>query len=140
MNLFSVDPLPPNRNFPGQRWVRICLRSGHLLFMGLLVGGVAQGIPMSQLPEAYWGTLLTGGLFALLDFYNTFVWIYQIKGWVVILKIFLMAMAGQSEHNALLFLGAAVILGGISSHMPGSLRYYSVLHRRVLKGEKPAGG
>ena len=137
---FSVDPLPPSRHFPGQRWVRISLRSAHLLFMGLLLGGVAQGVPLAQLPEAYWGTIITGGVFALLDFYNTFVWIYQIKGWVVMLKIGLMAAAGSAGDHALLFLGMAVILGGISSHMPGNLRYYSILHRRVLKGEKTAGG
>ena len=140
MSLFSVDPLPPNRNFPGQRWIRISLRSLHLLFMGLLLGGVAQGLPMSQLPVAYWGTIATGGLFALLDLYNTTVWIFQIKGWVVMAKIFLMAAAGQTEAWSLWLLGSAVILGGVSSHMPGNLRYYSILHGRVLKGEKPAGG
>ena len=138
--LFSVDPLPPHRNFPGQRWVRISLRSAHLLFMGLLLGGVAQGIPMTELPVGYWGTIATGGLFALLEIFNTMVWIYQIKGWVVILKIVLMGAAGQAGQDGLWNLGAAVILGGISSHMPGNLRYYSILHGRVLKGEKPAGG
>jgi len=136
----SVDPLPPNRNFPGQRWVRISLRSAHLLSMALLLGGVAQGVPMNQLPEAFLATLLTGALFAVLEVYNTIVWIYQLKGWVVIVKFFLMGAAFHSAEGAVWFLGAAVILGGISSHMPGNLRYYSLIHGRVLKGEKTAGG
>ena len=138
--LFSVDPLPPHRDFPGQRWVRISLRTAHLLFMGLLLGGVAKGFPMSELPLAYWGTLITGSLFALAEVYNTVAWLYQVKGWVVMIKIVLMGAAGVSQENALWFLGAAVVLGGISSHMPGKYRYYSILHGKLLKGEKTAGG
>ena len=46
----------PRREFKGQRWVRIALRTVHLASMAFLVGGVAVGYEPLQLPVAFWGS------------------------------------------------------------------------------------
>lgn len=125
-------PRPP-RAFPGQRWVRIAVRTGHLASMGLLLGGVAAGHAPAELSAAMWGTLLSGAVFVALELYQSGVWLLQLKGWAVMLKLMLFIGAVTTQEHSLPLLYAALVVGGISSHMPGRYRYYSPLHGRVVK-------
>jgi hypothetical protein len=129
------QPSPaPLRTFPGMRWVRITLRTAHLIAMGLLVGGVAVGTPIGQLNPAAWGTLLSGALFVCLELYESWIFLVQVKGLAVLLKLLLLAGAMTFPGSALPLLVAAIVIGGFSSHMPGKYRYYSIMHGRALKG------
>jgi len=116
------------------RWVRITLRTAHLIAMGLLVGGVAAGTPVEHLTPAIWGTLLTGAVFVGLELYESWVFLVQVKGLAVLLKLLLLAGSVAFPGSALPLLVAAIVIGGFSSHMPGKYRYYSILHGRTLKG------
>ncbi len=127
--LFPAEP----RNFAGQRWVRITLRTAHLIAMAFLVGGVAQGSPIEELLWALWGTFVSGLLFIALEVFNTGLWLFQIKGIAVLLKVLLMAVAVATPQSAMPLLVTAIVIGGISSHMPGKYRNYSILHGRVIK-------
>ena len=73
----------PRREFQGQRWVRITLRTAHLTTMAFLVGGVAVGHEPLQLPIAFWGTALTGIFYVALELFNTGVWLFQLRGLAV---------------------------------------------------------
>ena len=123
----------PLRNFPGQRWVRISVRTAHLLCMGYLLGGTAHGLPLAAQPLGMWGTLVTGLVFMGLELYASFIWLFQLKGLAVIAKLLLLGAAAVSTGNGLAYLIAAVVIGGISSHMPGKYRYYSPYHGAVTK-------
>jgi hypothetical protein len=123
----------PLRSFPGQRWVRISIRSVHLLSMGLLLGGYAFGTPMEQLTGALWWTLGTGLVFVAVELYASCIFLMQLKGIAVIAKALLLWGAVAAPDAALACLAAAVIIGGISSHMPGKYRYFSPLHGRMVK-------
>ncbi|MCH8885454.1 MAG: hypothetical protein IIC13_02590 [SAR324 cluster bacterium] len=123
----------PMRDFKGQRWVRIFLRTWHLLSMGFLLGGSGYGLTLAEQPLALWSTFLSGLVFSLLELYATSVWLFQLKGQAVIVKFLLLGAAVISPRNALAFLVTAVIVGGVSSHMPGKYRYYSIYHGRVIK-------
>ena len=125
---------PPGlRNIQGGRWMRISLRTWHLASMAFLVGGVAQGVPMDSLRGALWGVTLSGMGYVVMELYTSFVFLLQLKGIAVIAKVLLMGAAAASPGHALEFLVAAIIIGGISSHMPGKYRYYSVYHGQVIK-------
>lgn len=124
----------PLRTFPGMRWVRMSLRTAHLIAMGLLVGGVAVGTPVGQLTLALWGTLLSGALFVGLELFESWVFLVQMKGVAVLCKLLLLAGALMFPASALPLLIVAIVIGGFSSHMPGKYRYYSLLHGRALKG------
>jgi hypothetical protein len=123
----------PQRNFTGQRWVRISLRTVHLIAMAFLVGGTAQGYPPLEQPAALWATLISGLLFIALEIFNTGVWLFQLKGLAVIVKVLLLGAAIAAPGSALGLMVIAIIIGGISSHMPGKYRYYSLLHGRIMK-------
>ena len=123
----------PMRDFKGQRWVRIFVRTWHLLSMGFLLGGSGYGLTLAEQPFALWNTFLSGMVFSLLELYATAIWLFQLKGQAVAVKFLLLGAAVVSPQNALAFLVTAVIIGGISSHMPGKYRYYSIYHGRVIK-------
>jgi hypothetical protein len=133
----DLDTAHEARSFPGIRWVRISLRSAHLVAMGLLVGGVAMGISPDGLAGAVWGTLLTGAAFVAIELYQSLIFLVQLKGLAVFVKFALLVLAMEVPSAALPAIIVAIIIGGISSHMPGKYRYYSIFHRKVLKG--PSG-
>jgi len=125
-------PSPP-REFTGQRWVRIGIRTAHLISMGILLGGFAGGIPLEQLSGPLWWTLLTGLVFVLVELYASCIFLLQLKGIAVIGKALLLWAALIAPNSALACMITAVIIGGVSSHMPGKYRYFSPLHGRVVK-------
>lgn len=51
----------------------------------------------------------------------------------MLLKLMLFIAAVAGEHRPLPLLLTAVVIGGVSSHMPGKYRYFSPLHGRVVK-------
>lgn len=133
MTLKSLLFPAPVRSFPGQRWVRISIRTAHLISMGLLLGGFAAGIPFDRLAGPLAWTVATGMAFVAVELYASCIFLLQLKGIAVIAKALLLAAAWAAPQSALGCLIAAVVIGGVSSHMPGKYRYYSPLHGRVIK-------
>jgi hypothetical protein len=123
----------PVRSFKGQRWVRISLRSGHLISMGLLLGGYAGGLAMAQLTGPLWWTIATGAAFVCVELYCSCIFLLQLKGIAVVVKALLLLAAWMAPSVALPCMVTAVAIGGVSSHMPGALRYFSPLHGKVIK-------
>ncbi len=123
----------PQRNFKGQRWVRISLRTAHLISMAFLVGGTAQGYAPTDQPAALWATFVSGLLFIALEVFNTGVWLFQVKGLAVMVKVLLLASAVAAPGSGVTLMVIAIVIGGISSHMPGKYRYYSLWHGRIVK-------
>ena len=123
----------PVRDFPGQRWVRISVRTWHLAAMGFLLGGTALGLSPAEQPAAVWHTFASGAVFSTLELYHSGIWLYQLKGWAVMAKFILLGGWVLSAGHGLAWLLAALIIGGISSHMPGRYRYYCPWYGRVVK-------
>jgi hypothetical protein len=123
----------PKRDFPAQRWVRISVRTWHLLAMGYLLGGTAHGLALADQPLGVWMTFASGAVFVALELYASCVWLLQLKGLAVIVKLLLLGAAVAATGSGLPYLVAAVVIGGISSHMPGKYRYYSPFHGRIVK-------
>lgn len=123
----------PQRNFKGQRWVNISLRTAHLISMAFLVGGTALGNSPTDQPAALWATLVSGLLFIALEVFNTGIWLFQLKGLAVMVKVLLLSAAVVAPDSAVTLLVIAIVIGGISSHMPAKYRYYSLWHGRIVK-------
>ena len=49
------------------------------------------------------------------------------------IKALLLVGAAIAPRSALAMLVLAIIIGGISSHMPGKYRYYSIWHGKVIR-------
>ena len=123
----------PKRDFPNQRWVRISVRTWHLLSMGYLLGGTAHGLALAEQPIGVWNTFASGAVFMALELYASCIWLFQLKGLAVIVKLLLLGAALASSGSGLPYLIVAVVIGGISSHMPGKYRYFSPYHGQVMK-------
>ena len=83
-------------------------------------------------------TVLTGGLLAALELAGGWIWLVQVRGLLTCLKVVLLAVALARPAAATGCLLAAILVGGVSSHMPGRFRYHSVAHGRV-RGPRDRG-
>ena len=126
----------PERDFPAERWVRIGLRTAHLMSMAAYVGGALFAVAPDRLAAPLVLTLATGTLFALLEIHGTLNWLFEVRGLATVLKVALLALVPvlPAAQTPLLLLVLAI--GSVSSHMPSRLRYFSLLtggqarHRR----------
>ncbi|HZD40002.1 MAG TPA: hypothetical protein VE131_04725 [Terriglobales bacterium] len=126
------------RALPGARALRTTLRTAHLVAFGALYGGHLYGVPAERLWPALLATVATGGAFMSLEIYCTPLWLVQLRGMATLVKIALVAAVAVFWNVRVWLLTAAIIIAGVTSHMPGRYRYYSVLHGRVV-GDQNAG-
>lgn len=126
------------RPLPGVRVIRTTLRTAHLLAFASLYGGHVYGIEPSRLVPALVATVASGAALVALEVYRTPLWLGQIRGIATFVKIALLAAVVVNWDLRLWLLTAAVIIGGVVSHMPGRIRYYSVLYGHPI-GEQEKG-
>ncbi|MCZ6556758.1 MAG: hypothetical protein O7A69_03155 [SAR324 cluster bacterium] len=58
---------------------------------------------------------------------------FQFKGPAVVVKSLLLVAAAAAPDSAPAILLIAIVIGGISSHMPGKYHYHSPWHGRIVK-------
>ncbi len=122
-----------SRYFKGQRWVNIALRTLHLLGVaGLGAGFLYAGVDQSwrlylQL------TMLSGTGLILISIWNDGVWLVQLRGQAILLKMLLLGIIPLwPELRQPLFIGI-ILISGLISHAPANVRYYSLYHRRRIE-------
>ena len=132
--LFPVE----SRSFPFRRSVRL-LRTGHILAAGTLLGGVIFQQPWTAL-QPWWIAMLATGLALLAtDLYASCGYLVQVSGLTVVLKMGLSALAGWYPQAALPLLLVALVIGSISSHMPGRYRHLAPPAARGLLARSGRG-
>jgi len=116
----------PERSLPGERWIRIVVRTAHLASVATYLGGSVYGVEPQRLQPAWVLAVCTGVLFALLEAHGTLDWLFEVRGLATLLKIGLLLLvpALPGARPALLY--AVLAIGVVSSHMPARLRYLSV--------------
>ena len=116
---------------PGARWLRTTLRTLHLIAVGALYGGHLYAVDVTRLQPALLSVLLTGGLLICFEVWQSRIWVVQVRGVATFLKLGALAAIGLAPDWTVALLTLAMMIGSISSHMPGRWRYHSVLHGRV---------
>jgi hypothetical protein len=119
------------QTIPGARWLRTSLRALHLIGVGALYGGHLYDVDVTRLQPALLSVLLTGGLLVGFEVWQSRIWLVQLRGVATFLKLGLLAAIGLTPDLTVALLTLALLIGSVSSHMPGRWRYYSVLHGRV---------
>lgn len=116
-------------NFTGKRWLKISLRTCHILG----VAGVFASV-LTQTPQTfYWGLMFITGLgLLMLEALSNIIWFVQVRGLVMYLKLGLLALAYFYPYFAWHSLVLMIILAGLISHAPGSVRYYSFIHGKKV--------
>lgn len=126
----------PERRFPGERQVRILLRTAHLASMGVYLGGSVFAVAPERLALPLLLTIVTGLLFALFEVYGSLNWLFEVTGLATVLKIGLLWLVSVFPAARVPLLFAVLVIGSVSSHMPANLRHFSILtgsqarHRR----------
>jgi len=121
------------RDIPGRRWISIILRSLHLLGIAGIAGGYIY-----QLPLVLWHPWLllalgSGLLMVIKEIYVDGIWLLQLRGQVIFLKLLLLAGAHLWWATPQSWVYVVIILGsGVIAHAPGKVRYYSIWYRCVL--------
>lgn len=127
-----VEPRP----LSGVRPLRTALRTGHIIAFAALYGGHLYDIGALRLLPALLATVATGGALVALDVYRAPVWLVQIRGLATLAKLVLVAGVLVFWESRILLLTLVVVIGTVTSHMPGRYRYYSPLHGRSVGSEE----
>jgi len=124
MSDYTVIP-----NFFGKRWLKVLLRTAHLIGFA----GVFAAILTGNNYDLYWVITIFSGIgLLLLESLSNLVWFVQVRGLVMYIKFALLFALFVFPEHALTCLIVMVILAGIISHAPGSVRYYSIYHRKRI--------
>jgi len=123
---------PVSRSFRAKRWVKITIRTMHLIAVSGVGAGVFFGVGDGALIGFIHATWLTGAAFVALELWSNGVWLFQLRGWAVLVKLLLVVALVKFEQQRLLLFLAIMVISGVISHAPGSVRYYSLLHRRRI--------
>lgn len=123
-----------------KRWSKTSLRTLHLVGVAGVGGGVLFGLDGSVWNGYWWLTLASGTLMMLIDLASNPLWLIQIRGLVIVGKLVLVALIGSFPRWDPALLIAVVVLSGIISHAPSSIRYYSIFHRRVVTSTSDTKG
>jgi hypothetical protein len=120
-----------DQTIPCARWLRTTLRTLHLIAVGALYGGYLYAVDVTRLQPALLSVLLTGGLLVCFEIWQSRVWVVQVRGVATFIKLGALAAIGLAPDWTVALLTLAMLIGSVSSHMPGRWRYHSVLHGRV---------
>jgi len=115
-----------------KRWSKISLRTLHLLAVAGVGGGILFGLEKDLWLSYWWLALATGAVMMLIDMISNPVWLLQVRGLTVLLKLILVGLLGRYPGYDSYLLVIIIVISAVISHAPGKLRYYSVYHREVL--------
>lgn len=113
---------PKPRTFPGERWVNISLRCLHLLGVSGIGGGFLFDLESTLWQPFWYLTLASGVVLSLLYLWGTALWLFQLKGLVIVAKLLLLtlALAMPNWRGGVFIL--VVLLSGLVAHAPGEVR------------------
>jgi len=115
-----------------KRWTKITLRTLHLLSVAGVGGGILFGLEKDLWVNYWWLALVSGGLMMLIDILSNPVWLLQVRGLVILLKLILLVFLGHEASLDVWLLLFIIIISSVISHAPGKLRYYSLYHKKTI--------
>ncbi len=122
-----------SRTFVGQRWLSILLRTLHLLGIAGMGGGYFYASVGDGWLWFLYLALASGVLMMLLSIWSNGIWLLQLRGHAILLKVLLLTlMLAWPEQKAALFV-VVIIISGLVAHAPGDVRYYSIFYRRRIE-------
>lgn len=123
-----------------KRWTKTSLRTLHLVGIAGVAGGVLFGVNENLWTGYWWLALASGALIMLMDIVSNPLWLVQVRGVAIIGKLVLLAFLGNAPDWDRVLLIAVIVISGVVSHAPGSVRYYSLFHLRVINPSEDVKG
>ncbi len=78
-------------------------------------------------------TLFSGLGLSLLFFWSNGIWLIQLRGQLILLKIFLLAAIPLWPAAGPALFITVILISGVVSHAPADLRYFSLFHGRRIE-------
>lgn len=122
-----------SRLFPGQRWVNITMRTLHLIGLAGIGSGFLYPAHEGASETYLYLTLVSGLVLMLISIWSNAIWLVQLRGQAIILKLLLLAAIPVWPEASAWLLILVIIISGYISHAPGDVRYYSIYHRRRIE-------
>jgi hypothetical protein len=132
MNLKQLLFPAESRTLWGKRWANVVFRSLHLCGIGVYTGGVFFGVASNMVMTSYLVTTASGLAIMAMDLYTNGKWIFQNRGFIIILKIIILGLLPHFDDLQKWGLIGIIALSGIISHATADFRYYSLFHRKRI--------
>ena len=132
--LFPEEP----RDFPFRRALRTVLRAAHIFSSGTLLGGTLFDVPPNALTPWLHSSLLSGMALLLTDLHASLAILFEVRGLAALLKLILLCGTSLVPSATLPLLIATLVIGTVSSHMPGRYRH-KMLFGRQFKPDRRKG-
>lgn len=118
--LFPPEP----REFIGQRWGNIIFRSAHLVGIAGIGGGFLHDLAEALWMPFWYLTLVSGVGLSLLYLAASAAWLLQLRGFIVVLKLALIAVAIHWPQLRAPSFIAVILLSALIAHAPGKVRVW----------------
>ena len=108
------------------------MRTLHLIGTAGVGGGFLYGSPREAWIPYLILTVISGFGIFLIEVWTNGIWIIQIRGVAVLIKLALLSCLHFYQPWATPALVLSIVISGLISHAPGDVRYYSIFHRKKL--------
>lgn len=125
---------------PAKRFINLMLRSLHLVGVAGLAGHFLYRLPSEQWLVFLWLGFGTGLTMVLIELYCDGVWLLQLRGQAILLKLSLLGLVIPWPQLLVPVFVLSILISGFFAHAPGKIRYYSLYHGRVVKALRDADG
>jgi hypothetical protein len=132
MTLKSLFFPVSSRQLPGQRWLKITLRTLHLVGVGGLGGGFLYQVAPEQWLPYWWLAVATGVCLVLIELWSNAIWLLQWAGVAIVVKLLLLASLHLFPQAAIPIFFSVIIISGIISHAPAWIRHGLVFSSRHI--------
>lgn len=133
MDLFRILFPKNTRTFMHKRWVKISLRTIHLVGISGTGSGIFYGLDYSLWMPFHCLLLISGILYMLLELFSNAVWLVQLRGLLILLKLFLLTLIPIfPDIEGFLFI-MIIIISSVVSHAPGNFRYFSPFYGKRIE-------
>jgi len=117
-----------NRGFPAKRWVKIGLRTLHLVGLAGVGGGFLYGAASEAWLPYFWLVVITGWLLVLIEVWSNGIWLIQLRGLAIVLKLVIFYTIFYWQTGLVLGFISVVVISGLIAHAPADIRYFSAWH------------
>lgn len=134
----ALFPAAP-RDFPLRRATRSALRTLHILFTGILLGGHVFEQPAGVLTGWLWGSIVSGLVLFATDLYASCAVLFEVRGVAVLAKLLLLLLVPLMWDLRVWLLAAALVIGAVSSHLSRDHRHRLLFFKDRLSVDRRRG-
>lgn len=129
--------IPVIPDFPAKRWLKIALRTLHLVGFAGVFASILSGEDYTE----FWViTMGSGGTLLLLEALSNYLWFVQVRAAIMLIKFLLLYLIFALPDFALELCISIIVLSGFISHAPSAIRYYSFVHRKKILSKRDTKG